>query len=168
MFLSLLFLNLLSFSDVVDSEADAYRKYYDFYFNYYRKKYTPPTNINDTSNRGDGKSNTEKGSEEGLPSAMSQLASKLLSTVVSQEQKQRYKVINDSHNDTKMNKTKQNVELNEKNAEKARRIGDEIRESLFKDEGTTDRGGAQKDVALGGSVSGLPGLSCYSDSDEEL
>ena len=149
------------FSEIISTEADAYKKYYDFYFNYYSKKYT--TSEENKPSESTNTSFTES-TVPSLPSAMSQLASKL-SSIVSQEQRNQF-VDNTSPKSNIVRAEKPPVvdkfqNLNEKNAENARQIADEIRESVKEE--------SAKQVSLTTTMTngGLPGLGCYSDSDSE-
>ena len=94
---------------------------------------------------------------------MSQLASKL-SSIVSQEQRNQFVDNTSSQSNIVRAEKPPGVDkfqnLNEKNAENARQIADEIRESVKEE--------SAKQVSLTTMTNGvLPGLGCYSDSDSE-
>ncbi len=144
-------------SEIISTEADAYKKYYDFYFNYYNKKYTNP----DENKPASGTTNASypESTIPSLPSAMSQLASKL-SSIVSQDQRNQL-VDNVSQSNTVVRNEEPSDKfqnLNQKNAENARKIADEIRESV-KVETANEEPVMTKGV--------LPGLGCYADSDSD-
>ncbi len=90
---------------------------------------------------------------------MSQLASKL-SSIVSQEQRNQL-VDNVSQSNTVVRNEKPSDKLqnlNQKNAENARKIADEIRESVKVET-------PNEEPVMANGV--LPGLGCYADSDSD-
>jgi len=142
--------------EIISTEADAYKKYYDFYFNYYNKKYTNPGENKPAS--GTTNSSYAESTIPSLPSAMSQLASKL-SSIVSQDQRNQLIDNVSQSNYAKNEKPSDKLQnLNQKNAENARKIADEIRESAKVETAN------EKPIMANGA---LPGLGCYADSDSD-
>eukprot|EP00088_Acartia_fossae_P013520 TRINITY_DN1710_c0_g1_i7.p1 TRINITY_DN1710_c0_g1~~TRINITY_DN1710_c0_g1_i7.p1 ORF type:complete len:461 (+),score=104.80 TRINITY_DN1710_c0_g1_i7:46-1428(+) len=143
-----------------DTEAEAYNKYYNFYFNYYSNKYSATDKHQTTEDK------------NRLPNVFGQFEAENFDRVVPENIQQSdvtYHEISAKKQEdvfsAKPNKAQKLQQLNEKNLENARKIGDEIRREAFKDDIQLPK--KEEKGAGGGGFGLLGGLVEYSDSDSE-
>ena len=155
---TLLFIYHVShFSETPDPESEAYSKYYNFYFNYYSNKYSASDKQQSTQDK------------NRLPNVFGQLGAENFDRVVPENIQQSdvtYHKISSKKEESKNPSNAQKLhQLNEKNLENARKIGDEIRREAFKDD--IIQLPKKEEKGAGGGFGLLGGLVEYSDSDSD-